>query len=372
MASWQIWSIGPLVLLALSGCKMLDSFNEDAATTERSFDTAADQMSLGEQAEMNWRAMTGRGPDQGVAEKEFRQGEELYQQKKYVEAADHFREAGLRWPKSSLEEDALFMQAESLFFANHYNQSVQIYKRLLKRYENTRHLEMVTRRMFSVARFWETEADAQAGYLPNFTDAMYPTIGWQQSAGDVYSTIHLNDPTGPLADDTLMARGNLSFRNGEYTDADYYYEQLRRDYPESSHQAKAHLLSVESKLAAYQGPLYEGSGLSGADKISQRAVQQFSGELDEGEREALVTAQDEVHMRRARREWEMGEYYLKNENYRSARIYYQTILEEYSDTPFRKPALERMNELASMPDKGPNRFIWLAKPFEWAGLERER
>ncbi len=372
MAFWHRCRLAPLLLLllAVAGCKAFDRLSEDSKVTDRNLRASRDY-SISERAGQTWRSATGRGPSQEAAEEEFKKGVAFYKDKKYVKAAARFEEAALRWPESALEEDALFMQAESLYFADRYHAAIGVYEKLLKHFENTRHLDIATRRMFTVARYWETEAEVQGGMLPNFTDPKFPTLAWQGSASSIYSTIHLNDPTGPLAPDTLMARGNLAFRNQDFKEADYYYEQLRRDYPNSDHQAKAHLLSVESKLAGYQGPMYEDSGLEGAEKLSQRAVRQFATELTEEERQALVSAQDEVHLLKARRQFEMGEYYYKNEFYRSASIYYHTVLEEFSDTPYRALAQQRMDQVAQLPPQGPNRYIWLAKPFQWAGLERK-
>ena len=77
----------------------------------------------------------------------------------------------------------------------------------------------------------------------------------------VYDRVRLDDPTGPLADDSIMATANAMFVKARYEDADYYYTLLRTDYPKSEHQFQAHLLGLKSKLLKYQGPDYEGAPL---------------------------------------------------------------------------------------------------------------
>ena len=60
----------------------------------------------------------------------------------------------------------------------------------------------------------------------------------------------MNDPTGPLADASLMALGNAYFRHGQFEDAAYNYDMLRKEYPNSKYQMKAHLLDFRRRCAS--------------------------------------------------------------------------------------------------------------------------
>ena len=95
-----------------------------------------------------------------------------------------------------------------------------------------------------------------------------------------YENIRLNDPTGPLADDAIMATANSYFRRGRYNDADYQYDLLRKEYPRSDHQFNAHMLGLQCKLRKYQGPDYDGTPLEEAEQLVKQQRTQFAGELD--------------------------------------------------------------------------------------------
>jgi len=84
----------------------------------------------------------------------------------------------------------------------------------------------------------------------------------------VYEQIRLNDPTGSLADDSIMATANSHFVHGEWDDADYHYGLLRTEYPRSEYQYQAHLLGLRCKLLRYQGPGYDNSPLVEADELA--------------------------------------------------------------------------------------------------------
>ena len=165
------------------------------------------------------------------------------------------RHAADRWPDSPLEEDALFLQGESEFFSDQYSKAHDTYGGLLKKYANTRHLDTVVAREFAIGRYWEQMYDANPTWptTPNVTDnsrPMFDTFGYAIQA---YERVRQYDPTGPLADASLMALGNAYFRHGQYEDAAYNYDTLRKEYPNSKYQMKAHLLGPSGQDARLPG-----------------------------------------------------------------------------------------------------------------------
>ena len=97
----------------------------------------------------------GMGPNQKIGEGLFDEAEKLFADKKYDKAASKFAAAADRWPNSTLEEDSIFLRAESYFFADKYSSANDQYGELLKKYPNTRHLDATTARQFAIARYWQ-------------------------------------------------------------------------------------------------------------------------------------------------------------------------------------------------------------------------
>jgi len=305
----------------------------------------------------------GLGPDEELARREYAEGEEKFRAKDYAAAIGHFKSAAFRWPDSPLEEDALFQLAECYFFSDKYPKASDTYANLLKKYQNSRHLDTVVARQFAVAQYWEQEARGGKQGWPNFTDKTRPFFDLDGNAVAIYESIWLNDPTGPLADDAVMATATSHFEHGRWQNAAVHYERLRTQYPQSEHQAKAHLLGMQSQLEAYQGPLYDGGSLEAAGELAGRAITQFANELP-GERERLSETQRAVRNAQARRDWEMGEYYYRTKYYGSARRYYAEVLRNFPETPYAQTAQQRMEETKDLPPVPPNRFEWLTNIFE--------
>ncbi|MHB0957382.1 MAG: outer membrane protein assembly factor BamD [Pirellulaceae bacterium] len=331
------------------------------------------------------KRLTGRGPNRPLARELYGEGEELYRQavqardndpdadieSLFLEASDKFAGAASRWPDSALEEDALFRAAESQFFADHYVKANDYFEQLLKKYPNTRYLDLVGARRFLIARYW-LALNAEPGFPGlgiNLTDSSIP---WSDTFGHalrIYDRMRLDDPTGKLADDATIAAGNASFAKGNYDKADQYYSDLRTHFPSSEHQFPAHYLGIQAKLRGYRGANYTGNALEETDKLVQQILRQFPQEAREHQEE-LDRAARETRYLMAEREWLMARYYTRRKEYGAARFYIDALLKDYADTPFAQQARDEAGKMAGKPPVPPQRLSWLVELFPDAETTR--
>jgi outer membrane protein assembly factor BamD (BamD/ComL family) len=309
--------------------------------------------------------MAGYGPDESVARKFYAEGETLYRQERFEDAVDKFETAAARWPGSQLEEDSLFMLGESYFFVDEYPKAKTSYDKLLADYDYTSHLDTVMKRMYAMGRYWEQLdwAGETSPVLVNMTDSSQPTMDTYGHAEKCWKAIQLHDPTGPLADHSLMAIANANFKRGRFEEAAYNYDLLRREYPKSSHQLNAHRLGAESRMLMYKGSTYDGGPLDAADKVVDQTLLQFHTELGD-ERERLVQAKNSIVEERAERDLAIAEYYDRKKCYGSVRYYCHEVIDEYPHTKAAAKARKRLTEIEGLPDEPPNRFSWLTGMFK--------
>jgi len=302
----------------------------------------------------------GKGPNEGIAKKSFSDAESLFRQSKYKEAAAQYTLAYDRWPDSPLEEEALYMAGECAFFSDQYVKADDAYALLVKKYASTPHLDKVVARRFSIARYWEQYHRKYPHYpvTPNMTNPTLPTFDTLGHALRVYERIRLDDPSGPLADDSLMATANVYFVQGRYEDADYYYGILRKDYIKSEHQFQAHLLGLRSKMLKYQGPDYEGAALDEADELITQLLAQFPGELGD-EKDRILQARAEVRAQKALREYQIAEFYHKGKHYGASRIHYNNVAKNYPDTKLAQEARTKIQAVVAEPDHPKGKLDWL-------------
>ena len=315
------------------------------------------------QAVANIKTHVGMGPDQKIAEESYAAGEELFRREEYAQAAKEFERAADRWPDSKIEQDALFFLGESQFFDEQYPEAVNTYGKLLEKNFNTPHLNKVIQRQFEIARYWEQHHQYQPHWAttPNVLDSKRPLFDTLGRAMKTYENIRLNDPTGPLSDDALMATANSYFLRGRYNDADSYYDELRRDYPRSPHQYEAHVLGLQCKIRKYQGPDYDETPLLEAKKLVKQLKQQFAGQLNDTERERLSEIQGTLVKQLAAREFKRAKFYDDTAHYESAKFHYAELVRQYPRTPLAEKARTRIEELGGKPAHPPTKLGWASR-----------
>lgn len=304
-------------------------------------------------------------PNAQEARQMMAEGAALYEAKNWAEAEQKFLRAAKLAPDSPVEEEALYFAGDCQFYQDRYSTAQNTFETLLKKYDRTRFLDRMGRQQFAIAQYWEQIQREDPNYtlVPNLTDKTRPLFDTPGNALEVYESIRLNDPTGPLADDSLMATANHYFLKGRYEDADYYYGLVLTEYPKSEHVAQASEFSLQSKLRKYQGPHYDVTPLDEAEKLADRILVGHP-DLAAENRQRVAQMAAATKAQKAQVDYEMGVFYERKSKYGAARYWYNGVVREYADTPFAQMANERLEAIKDEPDHPPDRFWWLTNLFE--------
>lgn len=317
----------------------------------------------GENVKRRWKKLVGRGPNEPVARKALAEADSLYREGKYREAIPKYKQAIDRWPDSAIEEDAMWQLAECWFFTDQYPKAEDQYDELVKKYANTRYLDRIAQRQFVIAQYW-IALDEKHHYLtiaPNFLDRSRPIFDTRGRALKAYDHVRINDPRGPLADDSVMAQANAHFLDRQWLDADYFYGLLRSEYPDSEFLLQAHLLGLQAKLRAYQGPGYEGGILGEAEILADQVLVQFPDQLAADDEARVQKTRAEIGAQQALRHWNRAEFYAKGKHYTSARIYYALVARDYPKTMLAQQARQKFDAIKDRPDVSDDPFPLLTR-----------
>jgi len=296
----------------------------------------------------------GKQPEPGTPEGDLYIAETLFRAEKYEQAERAFDEvAELHADVREVHERALFMKGESQFQQGKYARARDTYEKLLEKYPGGKYAEPALQRLFAIADRWLDEAreDLSRGEtevwpdrLINLEPGRKPIFDLDGNAIRVLDYIREREPYGPLADDSLMMSAGYMFSTGKYDEADLYFDQLIREYPDSPYQAKAHVLSAEAKLHGYQGSRYDAEKLEQAERILQAALRQFPDRL-QAERQRVYRKLEAIRSERARREYEVGEWYERMGKPKSAMYYYQWVIRHFPDSKWARKAARRLERL---------------------------
>lgn len=319
-------------------------------------------------------SLAGYGPNRTIAQETYDAAEQKYNEaatlegserkKRFLEAAKQFEWAAFRWPDSALQEDAYFMAGEAYFFADQYSKAAEQYEKLLKGYPNSRYRETVSARRFDIGRYWieVNRKNPHWPLTPNFTDETRPLWDTPGEALRILDKLRLEDPTGKLADDAVFATANAHFARGDYITASGDYKALIETYPHSEHQFDAHFMRLQAELYRYQGADYSGESLDEAEKLIRQIKKQFPNEAEK-HRVYLNRSYLKIRFAKADRLYQRGLYYEKQGYNRSAAIFYNKVVSEFSDTKFAAEAQERLEAIKDLPPEPVKHLKWFVDLF---------
>ncbi|GIW98122.1 MAG: hypothetical protein KatS3mg111_1455 [Pirellulaceae bacterium] len=312
--------------------------------------------------------------------KDIRQARELYAQaeqlfaaakeltgearkQRFREAARQFDRAAANWRSSALEQDALMMAAESLFFAEDYYDAEQKYAQLLKEYPRNPYLDHIDSRRFEIADYWLRvgHAERKPFTLVNLTDDRFPWNDLDGHGKRVLEKLRLDNPTGKVSDDATMRLAMELYDSGKWEEAAEAFSDLRISYPDSEHLFNAMFLETMCRLQSYQGPRYSSEPLTQAQDLIKRLFRQFPEQAKNREQE-LKEAYVKTRYLMAERIWTQAQYRRARQENGSARFHYQRLIEQYRDTPFAEQAQEQLAAIQDAPADPPQRFkalVWL-------------
>ena len=359
----------------LSGCQ------STAGENGGFFTSATDRLSNAARNVWNGSGDDSSGSSLARSEKYSAEGREAIQQARalydageYAAAAKRFKKIAEKYKETSVGEEAQYRMAESWFALGRYPTAQDGFDQLFIDYPATRYVAPATKRLYEIAQSWldlsdpahrskiRTVSAVEVQYeppedappppsawslryrvVPNFVDRSRPVFDTQGRALKALKGIWLNDPTGPLADDALMATATYYLRKEDYVEADRYFDILREDYPDSPHVKDAYLVGAHVRLMSYQGPSYDGATLEGAGNLTSQSLSLFP---DTQERSQLRDDLQKIHLLKAQRVWRRVQYYeQKKDSDRAIGITCVQLINEFPNTKFADMARDRLRTL---------------------------
>lgn len=321
------------------------------------------------------KVRSGTGVNEESANRSLNEARQLYEQAlngkqagaessswqtTFVEAANAYRVAAAKWPDSSLEEQAIFFEGESYFFADRYVQANRAFEKLIAEYSGSRYLDQAEERRYVISKYWLELSETGPAIALN--DPKRPRFNVAGEARRVLHNIRLDDPTGKLSDDATFELGNAFLKAGRYYEAADTYEDLRRNYPGSKFLFNAHMLELEARLKSYNGPSYDATPLAKAEELIKNIVRQFPAESKENvavlEQQAAL-----VNNQLAQREFELGQYHERRGENRAAQLCYAAVADKYPDSIYSATIGEQIQKVAGLPAVPDQHAEWLVNMF---------
>jgi outer membrane protein assembly factor BamD len=151
-----------------------------------------------------------------------------------------------------------------------------------------------------------------------------------------FEAIKLQFPGSSVADDAQFYLGECRFNKEEYLLAALEYQELVRTMPSSPL-----LPTSQYKIGLCYYNLSPKSSLD--QRYTQRAIDEFQAFIEYfPQNELAPDAAKKIHeltSRLAQKVYDTAELYMNLEYYKSATVYFTTVIEKFHDTEYAEPAL---------------------------------
>jgi outer membrane protein assembly factor BamD (BamD/ComL family) len=335
----------------------------------------ADASQAGDGVLVRTARLDGAGkPAPGAADMDA--ARELYARGDYAKAEGLFAKvANNAKNPQQLCEEARYCEADCLVHQKRYAAAVGTYKQQLKDFPSGAHQKEALKQMFDIANYWledtrevmRAEIEHREGKRSIVLPASFvhfektkPLFDEEGSACAALEMVYLNDPLGALGEKALWYIGNVRLFHEDFRDADFYFAQILKNYPNGEFAPKALELSIICKQMATGGPDYDGIKLAEARKLVDVAQKAYP-ELAAQKSEFLYRQVATINLQQAAKDFGVAQFYERTFHPGAAYFCYEIVRRRYPGTKYEAEAVKRMNvlreraekELHSAPKGGP-------------------
>jgi TolA-binding protein len=252
------------------------------------------------------------------------------------QAADQFRRLADVYSESEQAQEGLVRAAKNYLAAGDYTKCREQLSELRRRYANPTYLDAIG----------EVEVALARGFLEGKGEGgTYRLKSRLRKATAIFQRQLDQDPQGRWADDALMGLGQCAQTLYDYDLAIKKYKELLEKYPRSELRAEA-----EGRIAMcinLREPRPEYSESESED--SKRRIKAAFDEAESGDSDVDVVALQEheklLSDRQARKRYEQALFYLKNNHFRAAEVYFELIKDKFPGSTWADKAKTELETL---------------------------
>jgi len=259
----------------------------------------------------------------------------LYESQEYEGATHEFKKLIKNYPKSREAPDAQFYIAKILENNEEYYDAFQAYQLVIDTYPFSDRSAEIIKIQYDIGLKFLKGEGKRTGIIAALSISEYDVV-------EVFKTIIKNAPYGELAPVAQYKIGLYLLEKGLYQEARDEFERVLNNYPESEW----------AKAAKYQIAVSDAKRSTAAaydQKITQAAIEEFKEFVEVyPEAELSREAKGEIAKLRdkeAENAFLVAQYYEKTKNYKAAKIYFQSVVNDYSQTIWASKALSRIQEI---------------------------
>lgn len=254
--------------------------------------------------------------------------------KAYTDAAVGYEMLVSRYPGYEKYDAVLVRKLEAEYLARDFDAALETVDIVLNRDPDPETLLKVVRRKYEIGSAFLTGVKRSILGIP-FSAGSY--------GAEILDSVVQRYPYLPFSDDALFRVAEYYFGRKQYAEAEFVYEKLIEDYPQSDWVGLAEYQIGVAAMRRLKGVEYDIAPLDKAERYFKRYLSNHPGGDRADETRVLLDRVDEL---RADRLYRVAQFYLRLEKSKSASLYLQRILRDHPSAPTAKKARADLQQLA--------------------------
>lgn len=256
----------------------------------------------------------------------------FYDSKDYKKAADEFQKLVRYYPQAELSAEGQYFAGKSYEGLEEYEQAFNAYQKAIETYPFSKRLDEMMELQYEIANKFYLGEKVRLWGIPTFP-SVYRAI-------EMYQKVIDNAPYGNFADQALYKMGECYKKAGDFQQARLTFQKLVDEHPESKLAEEA---NFQVGLCASQASLKPSYDQSETDSALQE-IEDFSKRHPEsnltGEADKM---RQSLREKKALSDYNIADFYWRQGQYKSAEVYYKSIVDTLPDTDTAKKAQERLD-----------------------------
>jgi outer membrane protein assembly factor BamD len=254
----------------------------------------------------------------------------FYDEKKYPEAIREFRKLLKAYPKSfEASESQYYLGVVEEKLDNLY-EAYLAYQKVIDKYPFSERIKEIIEKEYNIAEKFI------GGYKRK---ALGVTLPVENPAIEILTKVVENSTYGPLAPKAEYKLGLLLKGLQRYYEAEDAFNKVITNYPDSEWVEPAKFQVASCRAAVSRGPDYDQGAMQDAKQKFEEFVKEHPDAVLSREAEDNI---GKLKEKEAAASYNIAVFYEKQKAYPAARIYYENVMVNYSDSPWAAKALERL------------------------------
>ncbi len=258
---------------------------------------------------------------------------EFYNLKKYDESIREFKKLIKNYPKSFEASESQYYIGRSEEEKNNLYEAFIAYQKVVDKYPFSERIKEIIEREYKIGEIFMSGEKRKALGVP--LPVENPSI-------EIFTKVVENSTFGPLASKAQYKLGLVLKGLARFDEAEEAFNKIITNYPDSEWVEPAKFQIASCRAALSRGPEYDSGSANEAKDKFEAFLKDHPDAVLSKEAEDNIS---KLREKEAASNYNIAVFYEKQKAYSAARIYYDEVIDNYSDSPWAVKAKEKVEAL---------------------------